>query len=76
MEFWLEPVRDALTRFGIDKPDVRAALIGSQLMGLAMARYIVSLEPVASASASELVAAVGPAIQRYITGDISNGGAG
>jgi AcrR family transcriptional regulator len=54
------------------EPDapLRAALAGSQLVGLAMARYIVKLEPLTSASRATLVAAVGPTVQRYLTGDL------
>ena len=38
-------------------------------MGLALARYVVQVEPVASASPESLAGAVGPAIGRYLTGD-------
>jgi hypothetical protein len=41
------------------------------LVGLAIMRYIGRLEPLASASVDELVAAVGPTVQRYLTGEIS-----
>ena len=44
-------------------PDVRAArasLVASQLIGLVMARYVLRLEPLASASPDSLVAAIGP----------------
>jgi AcrR family transcriptional regulator len=50
----------------------RAALIGSQMVGLALTRYVLRFEPVAAASADELAAAVGPAIDRYLTGDIAS----
>jgi AcrR family transcriptional regulator len=51
----------------VDQPRLRASLAGSQLVGLAMLRYVVKLEPVASASADELAAWVGPTLQRYLT---------
>jgi Tetracyclin repressor-like, C-terminal domain len=56
----------------LDTPDAeyRAALAGSQIVGLAIARYVVRLEPVSSASTEDLVAAIGPTIQRYLTGEI------
>lgn len=59
----------------IDRPDgrLRAALVGSQLVGLAMVRYIIRLEPLASASADRVVAAVAPTVQRYFTGDVEAG---
>lgn len=53
-----------------DRTELRANLIGSQLIGLGMARYVVKLEPIASAAPAELVQAIGPTIQRYATGDI------
>ncbi|MEW5989735.1 MAG: TetR family transcriptional regulator [Chloroflexota bacterium] len=49
----------------LDRPQLRAALAGSHLIGLAMARYVVRIEPIASASRAELARAVGPAIQPY-----------
>ena len=49
---------------------LRATLVGSQLVGLAMVRYVVQAEPLASASADEVVAAVAPTVQRYLTGEI------
>lgn len=50
---------------------LRTSLVASQLVGLAMARYILRLEPLASAPAEQVVAAVGPTVQRYFTGDLS-----
>ena len=49
----------------LDRPQLRAALAGSQLVGLAMARYVIRIEPIASADRAELASAVGPGIQRY-----------
>ena len=49
---------------------LRATLVGSQLIGLAMMRYIGHIEPLASATVDELVAALGPTVQRYLTGDL------
>jgi hypothetical protein len=49
---------------------VRSGLVASQIMGLAMMRYIWKIEPVASMSDDELVAAIAPNLQRYIEGDI------
>jgi AcrR family transcriptional regulator len=52
---------------------LRASLAASQMMGLLIARYVVRVEPLASASAAQLVAAIGPNIQRYLTGDLGLG---
>jgi AcrR family transcriptional regulator len=58
----------------LDKPlaerEARGALIGSQMVGLVMTRYVLRLEPLASASVDEVAAAVGPTIQHYLTGDV------
>jgi len=61
----------ALAR-AIDRPDapLRAALAGSQLVGLMMARYVVGVEPLASAPRETIVQTIGPTIQRYLTGDL------
>jgi AcrR family transcriptional regulator len=49
-----------------DAPQARAALAGSQIVGLAMARKIVGIEPLASADPAWLAAVIGPTIQRYL----------
>ena len=43
----------------------RRSLIASQLMGLGFTRYVLHLEPVASADPEELARWVGPTIDRY-----------
>jgi AcrR family transcriptional regulator len=55
-----------------DDPDgrFRATLVASQVVGLGFARYVLGLEPLATASSEDLVAAIGPTVQRYLTGDI------
>ncbi len=56
----------------LDAPDraLRASLVGSQMIGLVMARYIVGVEPLASAHVDQVVAAVAPTLQRYLTGPL------
>jgi len=56
----------------LDLPDapLRAALASAQLMGLAMARYVIGVEPLASMPPDALAALVGPALQRYLAGDL------
>jgi hypothetical protein len=53
-------------RIGGRRRELRAALIVSQLVGLAMMRYILRMEPVASASPAQLVDRLGPALQHYV----------
>jgi len=58
---------------GAPDAELRATLMGSQFIGLAMMRYIARIEPLASASVDQLVAAVGPTMQRYLTGELGLG---
>lgn len=51
-----------------DHPEKRLTLIVSQVLGMLLSRYILSIEPIASLPSEEVVAAVGPTIQRYCTG--------
>ena len=50
--------------------DARGALVASQLVGLVMTRYVLRIEPLASASVDDLVEALAPTLQRYLTGDV------
>jgi AcrR family transcriptional regulator len=56
----------------MDRPhaQMRATLVASHMIGLAMARYVVQIEPLSEAPLEDLVRAVAPTIQRYLTGDI------
>jgi AcrR family transcriptional regulator len=47
---------------------VRAGLVASQLLGLAMARYVLRLPPVVAMSDDEIISHIGETIQRYATG--------
>ncbi|HSJ49801.1 MAG TPA: TetR family transcriptional regulator [Actinomycetota bacterium] len=59
-------------RLGTPDAELRASLVASQVIGLAIARYIVRVEPIASASVDDLVPAIAPTLQRYLTGDIGS----
>jgi AcrR family transcriptional regulator len=52
---------------GLDLPDreLRVEAAVSHLVGLALMRYVIKLEPLASISDDELVVLVGPVIQHY-----------
>jgi AcrR family transcriptional regulator len=54
--------------FGVDDAVLRVELVASHLMGLAFARYQLRIEPIASTSVDDLVAWIGPTVQRYLTG--------
>ncbi|NED94573.1 TetR/AcrR family transcriptional regulator [Phytoactinopolyspora alkaliphila] len=51
-----------------DAPDaaLRAEAMVSQLIGMAVLRFVVQVEPLASASEEEIVALIGPVIQQYV----------
>jgi AcrR family transcriptional regulator len=55
-----------------DNQDLRVTLLASQVFGLLIMRYIIKLEPLASADAVTVAAAIGPTFQRYLTGPISD----
>jgi AcrR family transcriptional regulator len=50
--------------------EIRGSLAASQLVGLVVGRYVLKLEPLASASPEWLAATIGPNVQRYLTGDV------
>jgi len=60
------PIAEAL-----DAPeaDRRVALVATQIVGLGIARYVLRLEPVATATPEALIATIAPTLQRYLTGD-------
>lgn len=47
--------------------ELRAELVASHLLGVALLRYIVRLEPIASVDPETLVAMIGPRIQTYLS---------
>jgi len=49
---------------------LRRSLMSSQLLGLAWARYVMRMEPLASASRAEVARWAGPNIDRYATGTL------
>jgi hypothetical protein len=60
----LEPL---IGRVAADHAGLRAGLVASQLLGLGIARYVLALEPLASATESDIIRLVGPTVQRYCT---------
>ena len=58
------------SREGRDRPELRASLVASQIVGLAMARHVVGLTPLTTASHAELIAALAPVFDHYLTGQL------
>lgn len=51
---------------GVADAELRATLVASQIAGLLVTRYVLKLGPIAAAPADELVAWIGPTVQRYL----------
>ncbi|MGA5197857.1 TetR family transcriptional regulator [Streptomyces exfoliatus] len=47
----------------------RAALVASQILGMALTRYVLRLPPAVEMSTDEIVAWLGPTVQRYLTAE-------
>lgn len=62
-----------VSKLGIDERDrlIRSGLIGSQMMGFALMRYVWKIEPIASMTEAEAIAAIAPNLQRYVNGDLA-----
>jgi Tetracyclin repressor-like, C-terminal domain len=69
----LRPLASAADGGVAERTPFRASLVATQMLGLALGRYLLRFEPVAGATADELAVAVGPTIDRYLTGDIDEG---
>lgn len=63
-----EPVASSL---GTDEPLLRANLVGSQIVGVLMARYVIGVEPLASLPTRRIATAVAPTLERYLVGPLS-----
>jgi AcrR family transcriptional regulator len=48
----------------------RAALVSSQILGMAICRYALQMPPLVAMSRTEVVGWLGPTVQRYVTGDV------
>ncbi len=55
-----------------DERDIRRALFSSQLNGMAFTRYVLRLEPLASASPEQVAAWIGPTLDRYAYGPLGS----
>ncbi|MER7313629.1 TetR family transcriptional regulator [Streptomyces halstedii] len=51
----------------VPDPTLRAELAASHMIGIAVLRYVVRAEPLASADPERIVAMVAPTLQRYLT---------
>ncbi|WP_030667393.1 TetR family transcriptional regulator [Streptomyces rimosus] len=70
-DVFTEQIRPALAAIcpAPEELDSRAALIGSQLVGMGLLRYILILPPAAALPREEVVAWLAPTLQRYLTAE-------
>jgi len=57
----------AIATINPDAPERRAGLVATQMLGLALCRYVLQVPPVIAMSHDETVAWLGPTVQRYLT---------
>ena len=60
-------VTQPIIDLGIEQAAERGSFIVAQLLGLALCRYILHMEPLASLPSDAVVAAVAPSVQYYLT---------
>ncbi|KWW97578.1 TetR family transcriptional regulator [Carbonactinospora thermoautotrophica] len=62
-----ELFRRVAANLDLPQPELRATLIGSQLVGLISIRYVLKVEPLASMPPEQLIPVIAPTLQRYLT---------
>jgi AcrR family transcriptional regulator len=55
-------------RLAPDQPHTRVGLVSSQLLGLALCRYVLELPPVVAMDRAEVIAWLAPTVHRYLLG--------
>jgi AcrR family transcriptional regulator len=60
----------AVMHLAPDEAQRRASLIGTQMTGLIVGRYLLAFEPIRSMPPADVVAAIGPVVQHYLAGDL------
>lgn len=63
-----EVVTPVAAILGAPRPELRAELAMTQIVGMIMGRYVLAVEPLASAPIEELVPLLAPTLQRYLVG--------
>ncbi|MEV5413204.1 TetR family transcriptional regulator [Thermopolyspora sp. NPDC052614] len=67
-EIFAAQLGPAVQAIAPDDPVTRSGLVASQVLGLALTRYVLRLPPVAAMDKDAVVAWLGPTLQRYLTG--------
>ena len=55
---------------GGSDPEYRAGFLAAQLVGLAVTRYILAIEPIATRPAEQVAADLAPTLQHYLNGPL------
>lgn len=68
-EVFKQQLAPVAARYGPSPGSVprRAALVASQILGMALARYVLRFPPAVEMSRDEVIAWLGPTVQRYLT---------
>jgi AcrR family transcriptional regulator len=75
LEVFAAQVRPALAAVMVDRPGERASLVSTQLLGLALARYVLRVPPLAALDPAEVQEWVAPVLRYYLTGKPGRWGA-
>jgi len=67
-EIFASQLLPATTKINPDAPARRAGLVATQVLGMALCRYVLQVPPVVAMSRDELIAWLGPTVQRYLVG--------
>jgi AcrR family transcriptional regulator len=62
-----QQVAVAVASVAPDAPEARAGMVATQVLGLALCRYVLRLPSITDLEADTLVARFGPTLQRYLT---------
>jgi len=70
-QLFAEQLGPVIARLVADPDDAprRAGLVATQMIGLAVCRYVLRLPPVVALGRDEIVAWLGPTVQRYVTAE-------
>ncbi|ULR52603.1 TetR/AcrR family transcriptional regulator [Streptomyces deccanensis] len=60
-------LRRIADRLEVPDAELRAELAAAQLVGIAMLRYVIKVEPLASADPEQIIARVAPVVQAHLT---------
>ncbi|MDT5304171.1 MAG: hypothetical protein QOG79_7796 [Mycobacterium sp.] len=65
-EIFASQLLPAISKINPDAPARRAGLVATQVLGMALCRYVLQVPPVVGMSRDELIAWLGPTVQRYL----------